>query len=209
MNSKLYAAAIAAIALASAVQAQAQTHARSGATAIAPAASGAAISHGPPIPGICIFSNERVIASSSVGKAWDARLQQLRAQAAAELSAEQTSLKNDVQAFQTRRGSLTQEQQQQQAGPLQQREDAFNQKAQLRNAELEYTARHQMQRIEAVINPIVQTVYQEHHCSLLLNGDAVMGGNPAMDLSDDVVRQLNTRMSTITFDRETPPQGAQ
>ena len=62
---------------------------------------------------------------------------------------------------------------------------------------------------DATITPIVQAVYQQRHCSLLLNADGVMGGNPAMDISDAVVQQLNARMSTITFDRETPPAGAQ
>ena len=204
MKHKLLGAAATALLLVAAFDAHAQTRARSsGAASLSSTTT--PLTHGPVIPGVCVFSNERVIGTSLVGKAWDARLQQLRAQAAAELSGEQTALRADVQAFQGRRASLTQEQQQQQAGPLQQREDAFNQKAQQRNAELEYTARHQMQRIDASITPIVQAVYQQRHCSLLLNADGVMGANPAMDLSDAVVQQLNTRMSTISFDREAPP----
>jgi Skp family chaperone for outer membrane proteins len=211
MNSKHIAAAVAALALASTAQAFAQTHhvAAAPAAAAAPAVNAATLQHGPPIPGVCIFSDERAVATSAVGKAFETRMQQLRAQAAAELSGEQTSLRNDVQAFQGKRASLTQEQQQQQAAPLAQREEAFNQKAQQRQAEMEYTARHQLSRINQTLTPLVQSIYQQRHCSLLLSAEAVMGANPAMDITDAVVAQLNSRMSTITFDRETPPAGAQ
>ncbi len=144
-----------------------------------------------------------------VGKAFETRYQQLRAQAAAELSGEENALKTDVQAFQAKRASLTQEQQAQAAGPLQQREQVLSQKASERQAELEYTARHQLQRIDQAMEPLVRSLYQERHCSLLLNASSVMGANPAMDMTDAVVAQLNTRMTTITFDRESPPAGAQ
>ena len=40
---------------------------------------------------------------------------------------------------------------------------------------------------------------------MLLNGDAIMAANPAMDLTNEVTTALNGRMSTITFDRETAP----
>ena len=40
---------------------------------------------------------------------------------------------------------------------------------------------------------------------MLLNGEAVMAANPAMDLTQDITTALNGRMSTITFDRETAP----
>jgi outer membrane protein len=210
---KILGAAATTLLLVSTVQAQAQSKkstAKTTATS-APASATAAppITHGPPIPGICIFSRDAAVATSTVGKAFETRYQQLRAQAAAEISGDENALKTDVQAFQAKRASMTQEQQQAAAAPLQQREQALQQKASQRQAELEYTARHQLSRIDQAMEPLVRDIYQERHCSLLLNASAVMGANPAMDITETVVSQLNTRMTAITFDRETPPVAAQ
>jgi outer membrane protein len=140
-----------------------------------------------------------------VGKAAATRLQQLRAQASAELSGEQTSLQDDIKAFQAKRASLTQDQIQAQGQPLEERAQALNQKATQRQRELEYTAQHARARVEQAMEPLVRAVFEERHCSLLLNGDSVMATNPAMDITSAVVTRLNATMSTITFDRETPP----
>lgn len=178
------------------------------APAAVPAAAQAPLPPGPSIPGMCTVSPERALAGSTVGQAANTRMQQLRAQAAAELSSESNGLKTDVQAFQAKSASLTQDQQRAQAAPLQAREDALRQKAQQREAELEYTARHQESRILQTVNPIIRSLYAQRHCSVLLNGDSVLGANADMDMTPQVVAQLNTTMPTISFDRETPPAGA-
>jgi len=204
----------AALLMLSAVQASAQTSTHKSAaakTAAAPAAAPAstAINYGAPIPGVCVFSNEGALGASSVGKAAATRLQQLRAQVSAELSGEQASLQEDFKAFQAKRASLTQDQIQAQGQPLEERAQALNQKATQRNRELEYTAQHARVRIEQAMEPLVRAVFEERHCAILLSGDSVMAANPAMDVTGAVVTRLNATLSTITFDRETPPAQAQ
>jgi outer membrane protein len=203
MTSKLFGGA-AALLMLSAVHASAQTTSHKAAAAsVAPA--GTTINYGPPITGVCVFSNEGALGASAVGKAAATRLQQLRAQASAELSGEQTSLQEDIKAFQAKRASLTQDQIQAQGQPLEERAQALNQKATQRQRELEYTAQHARLRVEQTMEPLVRAVFEERHCSVLLSGDAVMATNPAMDITSAVVTRLNATMSTITFDRETPP----
>ncbi len=174
-----------------------------------PAAQPAALpplTQGPPIPGLCIYNRDAAVGSSTAGKAMLARMQQLRAQAAAELQAEQTALKTDIDAFVAKRSTLTQEQVAQQAQPLQQRQEAFNRKAELRNQELEATGEKALARFEQGVLPILRTVYQQRNCTILLRGDIIMAVNPAMDLTPLAVTQLNTTMPTMTFDREILPQ---
>lgn len=197
------AALLTAISTAGAASAQARG-ARPAASAQArPAAAGATAITGPALPGMCIFSSERAIGTSSVGKAAAARMVQIRGQVQAELSGEQTSLRNDVQAFQGKRASLTPQQVQQQGAPLEQRAQAFENKVGLRQREMEATSGKALNQIQQQLAPIVTSVSASRQCSVVLNGDgAVMAANPAMDLTDAVVAQLNTRMSTINFDRE-------
>ena len=172
---------------------------------VAAAPAGPPLVSGPPITGICVYHNDAAISQSSAGKAAAARMQQLRAQVSAELQAEQAGIKTDAEALQAKRASLTQEQLQQQAAPIQQRGEALERKAQLRQRELEATGQKALQRIGGTIEPILRSLYQQHACSLMLNGDSVLASNPAMDMTGQVVTQLNAQMTTITFDREILP----
>jgi len=163
------------------------------------------INHGPPLANVCIYNDDRAIGVSSVGKAAATRMQQLRAQVTAELQAEQTTLQTDISAFNAKRATLTPDQLSAQGQPLQQREQAFEAKAGQRQRELEATGQDTLAQIHQKIDAILRTVYQAHGCSLLLRGEALYIANPKMDVTEDVVTQLNTVMPTITFDRKILP----
>ena len=164
------------------------------------------INHGPPISGVCVYFDDRAVGSSTAGQAAGARMQQLRAQIAAELQAEQTGIQTDGAALNAKRATLTPEQFAQQAQPIQQRGQALEAKAQQRQRELEATAAKAGQKIHTAIDPVLRAAYQSHGCALLLNGDqGVYLANPAMDLTPQVVSGLNAALPTLTFDRELLP----
>lgn len=207
MTRQTISAAIAALLLAGTVAGTADAQGRAARGAARPAAAPAAAAGanaitGPALPGICVYNDDRAISASLVGRAAANRMQQLRAQVTAELSGEQTAIQNEAKALEGRRGSLTPQQLQTQAQPLQQRAAALDNKAQLRSRELEQTGSKALQQIHNQIISIVSSVSASHNCSLLLNGEAVIASNQAMDLTEAVVQQLNARMSTISFDRE-------
>ncbi len=52
---------------------------------------------------------------------------------------------------------------------------------------------------------MIAQVYRQHGCGLLLDRGTVMGGNFANDLTADVVKGLDAKVSTITLNRETLP----
>jgi len=206
MTLKMLGAASAALLLATtAAHAAPKKAAAPAATSAAAAPAAAPLVSGPPIANVCVYHNDAALAESTAGKAAAARMQQLRAQVSAELQAEQQGVQADAQALQNKRATLTQEQLQQQAAPIQQRGEALQRKAQLRQRELEATGQKALQRINAQIDPILRGLYQSHGCSLLLSGDAVLASNPAMDMTPQVVEQLNARLPTIAFDREQLP----
>ena len=174
--------------------------------AAAPAAAQPPLVSGPPIAGICLYNRDGAVGGSMAGRAMLQRMQQLRAQAAAEIQAEQQGIKADADALVAKRTTLSQEQFQQQAAPIQQRQEASSRKAELRNQELQATGEKALQRFDTTVTPILRTLYQQHNCSLLLRGDVVMGANPQMDLTEQAIAQMNTAMPTMTFDREVLPQ---
>jgi len=62
-----------------------------------------------------------------------------------------------------------------------------------------------MQQIGEQAQPLVASSYTSHHCGLLLNRDAVLGGNTTNDLTADVVRGLDAKLTTLNFSLEPAP----
>ena len=212
-NLFLAAAAIASVAIAFAPSAFAQSAPAKKATAPASAAKPAAaapapvaqppLQLGPPIAGVCVFSQERTVGQSAAGQAAGQRMQQLRAQVTAELGPEKTALEADITAFRGQAATWPADQQQTTQQALAKRDQDLEQKAQLRQRELETTWQKALARINGELEPIVRAVVQAKTCSILFNADsALYAANPAMDISDAVVTQLNAKLPTITFDRE-------
>ncbi len=194
------AAVSAALALSSGV-AMAQA-ARPAAAPAAAAPVAAATPSGPAIPNVCIFSNQAAIGTSAVGKYVVTRLQQIQSQAQAELQGEETALQNDAKTYGTQRASLSTDVQAQREKGLTDRAQALQVKAQQRNRELEATQQKALARVVSEYNPIVVATMRTRNCGLVLDGQATLAFNPAMDLTPEVVRQLDAKITQFPFERE-------
>ncbi len=173
----------------------------------APNAS-AGVPTGPAIPNACVFSQQGAVGTSAVGKYVISRLQQIQAQAQAELQAEETTLQTDIKAYGTQRAALSTDVQQQRERGLNERAQALQQKAQLRSKELEATQQKAVSRVVSEYDPIVITVMKARNCGLVLDGQATLAYNPAMDLTPEVVRQLDVKITQFPFEREHMESGA-
>jgi Skp family chaperone for outer membrane proteins len=175
-------------------------------TAFAQTPAPAALAGGPPIPGVCVFFKDAAIANSLVGKAMTERLKTLVTYVQAELQPEGQALQTEEKALE----GMTQEQlqaNQQRVGQFQARLAAFQRKQQLRSQELQATQAKQVQNILQQADPIINAVYAERKCSLLIDRAQIYGANPEMDVTKTVVDRLNAKITTITFDREHLDQG--
>jgi outer membrane protein len=171
------------------------------AQAAAPAAA-PAIQHGPALANVCIFSNERAVTTSTVGKYVIDRMKQLSTTANAEINAEKSSIETEGKSLQAQQATLSAEAKNQRGQALQQRIQLLQRKAQVRGQELDATERKALQRVAGEMEPIVRAIYQQRSCSLLLDRNAVLVANPAMDLTDTVVTQLNSKLTQFPFERE-------
>jgi len=193
---KIKITAIAALAASLAVAASA-----SAAPTAAPAASGGVTLNGPAIAGMCVLSQGQLVHDSMLGKAIATRLGQLKTSVGAEINAEATQLQTDERTFETGRASMTPDQQQKQGGALAGREQALQQKYQLRTQELEATEQKALGYLGQQANPIVGSVAVQHNCSVLLSG-GVVAATASMDITTSVIQQLDARVQTYAFDRE-------
>lgn len=162
---------------------------------------------GKAVPGVCLLSRQEVVGTSQVGEAADARLKQLAQSARQQLDHDRDPLRRDIQAFQQKAQSLKADDRKKQGQALQQRMEAFQNKAQQLNERIQLTRSKVMQRIGNDAEPVVQSVYKAHSCGLLLDRDSVLGGNMSNDLTADVVKGLNAKVKTISFNLEPLPKG--
>jgi len=160
--------------------------------------------HGPPIAGYCVFSLNEIIGGSKVGQAVVARLKVLSSQVTAELQPEAESLNTDARALEASRATLDQATLQAKQANLQLRAANLQKTEQQRQQEMQSTQQKQFGVVLKQLDPIMRDLYQQRHCSILIDGDS--GGvrmvNPAMDLSPAAVTALDLRIQTLTFDRE-------
>lgn len=166
---------------------------------------------GPSIPNVCIFSQERAVGTSTVGKQYAARMKALQDQAQAELRVEAQAIDTELRALEAQRNSptMTLEQLQQRALLLDQRRAALERKVQQRGRELQATDQKQLQRMGRELSPLVGQVYTERNCGLMLDRNVVFQANPQMDVTDAVVAKLNAKLTTLgDFPREPDPQAA-
>jgi Skp family chaperone for outer membrane proteins len=154
---------------------------------------------GPQIPGVCLLSQAAVFTNAKVGVAATARLKQLSEQAQAEVTVDRTPIETDARTADALPAGADKTARTQ---SLSVRLQALQTKANLLTREIEATRVKALDRIAAEEQTIIGQVYTAHKCGLLFDRNSVLGGNMGGDLTPDVVKGLDARMTTITFDRE-------
>lgn len=162
------------------------------------------ITHGAPIAGVCVLNLEGVIRASTAGQGVATRMQALQQEVAAELTPWQTSIQQEDAALAQGGASIPVEQRQQRAQALQARYTEYQQLGATRERELQYTASLQQRALFAAADPIISSIYQSRGCSILLDRSNVYLTNPAMDISETVLQQLNSQVPSLPNFNRTP-----
>jgi Skp family chaperone for outer membrane proteins len=173
----------------------------------APPAAPPAPSHGPLVQGVCLLSQESLIARSKVGQAATARLRELASQMQTNLNAEKARLEARGKALGEKRATLTPMQIQTQSQALNQRAQALQTEAGERTQQLDATKTKAFNLVFQKAQPFVAQAYAAHGCGLLFARETVLSGNLGNDLTDEVLAALDAKATPITFDLE-PPRSA-
>lgn len=161
---------------------------------------------GPATPGICLLSREAIFANAAVAKAATTRLAELARAAQTEIDQQRAPLEAEVKALE---GQPDNAQTKQKREGLTARWTALQRKANHNSREIEATRAKAMERISIELQPVIAQAYTSKKCGLLFDRSALLGGNFANDLTADVVRGLDTKIQTITFERELLPEQPQ
>lgn len=181
-----------------------------GAFALASLAAGSAAAQsqapanpGPVIPGVCVFHNDRLLATSTAGQSVQTGMQRLVTEVQGELQPYAAAIQTEAQQLQ--QGGAAADPQGTRRQALQQRAQEAQQLEQTRQQELQYTQQLQIRAIAQAADPILVAVYQERGCGLLLDRSSVYIFNTAMDITDVVIQRLNTALPSLSFNRTPVP----
>ncbi|MDB5459013.1 MAG: hypothetical protein JWO72_754 [Caulobacteraceae bacterium] len=160
---------------------------------------------GPLLPGVCLLSQQAVFANAQVGVAATQRLKQLSDQAQAEVDADRKALEAENAALNAPGSKLKPADKAAKQASLTTRAQALQAKATLRSREIEATREKALTRIGVEEQAAIAPVYKAHGCGLVFDRNTVLGGNMGGDLTAEVIRGLDARIKTITFERENLP----
>ena len=208
MTSKFFAFAVCGPISLMAAAAQAQTPAAAPQAAIptpVQAAASAAEAAAPPIPGICVYSQELTIGNSIVGKYVAQRLGQLEAQTNAEVNGTYAKIQADDKALGAQAATMTPELRQQAGLALQQRANELQQLAQQRQRELQLTQQSAVGQIVQNLNPLIVDSFTAHKCSILIDRNATLLASSSMEITADLTARLDSKIQQFPFDRASLP----
>ena len=113
------------------------------------------------------------------------------------MGGQRAAILNDGRALAADKAKLSAAQYDQRQQQLQQRAKAFDQLASTRNAQLQRTRLEVSGEIGRALGPVLNGLITARHCSLVLDKGATYGANPAMDLTDSAIQQLDERVRPL------------
>lgn len=160
------------------------------------AAAPAARSDGPtPEPRVVVLNLAAVMGASQVGQSVGQQIQVLAEQAKSELSGEAKQLQGEAAGI----AKLPESERASRAAAFAPRQDAFRQRAQQREAQVRAAFVKAQNEISKVLEPILRQVTNAHGANLVLDRRATAGlADPSLDITEEVVKALNAKMSSYT-----------
>jgi Skp family chaperone for outer membrane proteins len=166
------------------------------------AATPHAQSFGPPTPGICFLSRERVLDQTKAGAIANARLAGFSQAIERELAGERAAIAADANVLQIQKPVIDEAIYQRRAGALALRAQAFDTLQATRADQIARTRAQVTARILGETARGLAAVIAERGCSAVLEASGAYAVNPRMDLTTEVIEGLDRRMPTIAFDLE-------
>lgn len=161
-----------------------------------------------------VINEQRVIQESVVGLHIATRLNEIRQEIAAELSAMNVPIQQATEQLNAETAIMTQEQVAQRPD-LVQRIQVLNQQIQqfevarrVREQEFQYTERQAMVPVLEALQPILQEVVETHQLDILVDRSNLVFASADVDLSTDVITLLDQRLPSVPVNRVRMPAEA-
>jgi Skp family chaperone for outer membrane proteins len=161
-----------------------------------------------PAPRILIVDREAILQYSKVGQDISRQVQAYAAQAKKEMAAQGQALQAEGQKLQQQIAILSPDAKQKRIQAFQAKESALQSQAQRRQAEIQGGVMKAQQSVEQALGPILAGLLQQRGANMILDKQAVVFANAsAFDVTQAVIDQLNSKMSSLKVSLVQPPTG--
>lgn len=156
---------------------------------------------GPVVKGMCVLNRGDVFASSKVAQAVNAKYRAAFDKAQGAVTTERQALEADAKTLQAKKPAMKSDDFSKAQADLSERIKALQAKANEQTQILEATRRDVVERIAREAQPVIEQVYKDRGCGLLLSRDAVLAGNVDMDITPAIIAALDRKITDLPFER--------
>ena len=155
---------------------------------------------------VLIVDTEAVFAQSKVGQNIRVQFEEQAKKLRAEGKKTDDALQADAKKLTEERALLSQDDLKRKVQDLQKREAEFQQSMQQKSQALQFGLQRANAKVEAALRPIFAEVLKEKGGTILFDQSVVLAGGADLDISAEVLKRLNERMTTIEVKPVTPAE---
>jgi Skp family chaperone for outer membrane proteins len=168
----------------------------------------AAADPGVPAPKVLVIDRNAILSDSKVGADILRQLKADRAAGENELNARAASLREKIKAFQQKAAILSASVKAQKTQELQTEQDTLQKLAEKKDALLQGGLFKARAEVGAVLSPILKQIMVARGANLILDKAVVIDSSIDIDITQEAVKRLDQKMSTLKVDLVPPPAGA-
>jgi outer membrane protein len=156
---------------------------------------------------VLVMDTDRVLNASAVGTHIRDRLTAIGEEISAELSSEETSVRTEVDQFNTDTADRTEEQIAadtalvERRNQLQTRVVELGLSEQVKQRELAATRNAALEPVHTALSEVLEEIVAEKGADVLVERSLLIYVGEGSDITDEVIEKLNARMSTIAVER--------
>ena len=163
-----------------------------------------AASSGTPAPVILVIDRNAILRASKVGQSIMQQVNGYTQAAEKEFKSTADSLRSQQAQLQQQIAILAPDVKAKKIKAFEGQQQAFQQKVQMLQAQIQGGVAQARQQVEAALGPILQQLMAERHANLLLDRSAIVLGTVNVDITGAAVQRLDQKMPTVKVQLVTP-----
>jgi outer membrane protein len=158
-------------------------------------------------PRIVVIDRNAILSNSKVGQDILRQLKVYRAEDEKDLNGQAASLRSQIKSFQQQSAILSATIRAQKGQELENRQRALQDLAQKKDSLLQGALYKARLDVAQAVGPILKQVMTQRGANMVLDKAVVIDSSIDIDITPDVINQLNQKMSTLKVQLVPPPPG--
>ena len=159
---------------------------------------------GTPAPVILVSDRNAILRASKVGQSIVQQVNGYSQAAEKEFKAQADSLRSQEQQLQQQVAILAPDVKAKKIKAFQAQQQAFQQKVQTRQTQIQGGVLQARQQVEKALGPILQGILRERHANLLFDRNAIVLGTVNIDVTGVAIQRLDQKMPSVKVQLVTP-----